>query len=169
MSRICRSMGKFMETGFHELEHDWKMRLLKTPLNSEATNAEKKRQENGKERRPSRKGQGKRHRKPPPYHQQAGGDGAEMSRRKRETPKYRYTAPTEGRRGEIRSSKKRTPKSHTAVLCHSRSKPDCPDPPSSKRWGVATTKNKRTRTAYGPVPQAWNEPTFSTLRVGQAQ
>ena len=51
-----------MEIRFHQLEHESKMRLLKThtPLNGDVTKPTGKAKKNGKERRPSRKGQANR-------------------------------------------------------------------------------------------------------------
>ena len=50
---------EFMETRFHELEHESQMRLLKTHSHTSERRgykADKKRQEKGKERRHIRKG-----------------------------------------------------------------------------------------------------------------
>ena len=82
--------GQIMEVRFHELEHEAKMRLLKTHSHTSERRdyeADKKCQGKGKERRPIlrtiRKGQEKRQRKPPPYYLKGGG-GSRMRRRKTE-------------------------------------------------------------------------------------
>ena len=76
---------KFMETRFHELEHESKMRLLKTHSHTSGWRgyeADKERQVKVKERRPLGKRQETCQRKTPLYHLERG-DGARTCRRKR--------------------------------------------------------------------------------------
>ena len=66
MNRLFKNVGKSWKTRSQELEHGSKMRLLKTHSQTSGRRdyeADKERQEKkGKERRPIRKGQGKRQR-----------------------------------------------------------------------------------------------------------
>ena len=82
--------GKFMETRFHELEGESKMRLLKNHSRTSERReyeADEERQEKRERRGPFRKRQEKRRRKPPPDHLKRGG-GARVCRRKSRKPKY---------------------------------------------------------------------------------
>lgn len=79
--------GKLMNTQFHKLDHESKMRLRKThPHTSEqrGNEVEKKHQEKEKERRSTRTGQKKRHKENNFHITGRPGGGAKTSRRKYE-------------------------------------------------------------------------------------
>ena len=72
---IYAEYGKLMETRFHEVEHESKMRLLKTHSHTSERRdyeADKERQEKRERKRPIDKGKETRERKPPPYHLKGG-------------------------------------------------------------------------------------------------
>ena len=107
--------GKFVEARFHELEHESKIRLLKThSYTSERRDceADKERQKNGEKRRPIRKEQEKRERKPPPYHLK-GGAGLEHFDGKAENRSSATTLSRATKRNY--TTEKRNKKSHSPV------------------------------------------------------
>ena len=113
-----------------------KMRLLKTHSHTSerpGNEADKERQEKGKERTPISKGQGKRRRSP------ARGDRARCVNG---NAKNQSSATTLARGGEAKfDRRKRENKSHT-VLCHSRSSHNTQIASGSERGGIGRTKNK---------------------------
>ena len=83
-------IGEFTETRFHEVDHESKMRLLKTHSHTsgqQGSEAEKERQETRKERGSASKAKGKKSTKTtamPPA--RGGGGGARRLRQKTRTP-----------------------------------------------------------------------------------
>ena len=137
--------GKFVEARFHELEHESKIRLLKThSYTSERRDceADKERQKNGEKRRPIRKEQEKRERKPPPYHLK-GGAGLEHFDGKAEN-RSSATTLSRGAKRKYTTEKEKT-KSHT-VPCHSRSSQNTQIAPGSERGGSAGRERKKHET-----------------------
>ena len=149
MSRICKSMRKFVQTPI-ELEHESQMRLLKTQSHTSERRAyetDKDCQVKRKDRRPIRKGQKKRHGKPPPYHLEGGAGRKRVDGR----AKNRSSATTAARGDEANYTIEKKKKNHT-VLCHIRSGKSTQNAPGPEGGMICRTKKERTRKLAVPRP-----------------
>ena len=137
MSRICKSMRKFVQTPI-ELEHESQMRLLKTQSRTSERRAyetDKDCQVKRKDRRPIRKGQKKRHGKPPPYHLEGGAGRKRVDGR----TKNLGSATTGARGDEANYTTEKKKKSHSLVPHSEWQKyPECPRP----REGVSAGRKR---------------------------
>ena len=149
---------KFVETRFHELKHEPKMRLLKTHSHTSERRgyeADKKRQEKREKGGLSvgdRKNGNENHCR---ITCKGGGRGEAVStetRRPQVAPRSSATTLTKGGAAKIISPKKENTKSH-AVLYHSRSSQILQIAPGSGQGGNSRTKKKRARRTDCPVPQ----------------
>ena len=151
MSRICRIMGKFVETPVPRTRTCVEDAAPQNPLPHLWTARLRSRQGT-----PSKKGkkgslsetERKRQWKPPPCHLEGGAARRKRADRKANT---QSSAATAARGGEAKLHHRKGETSHSPVPQSAWQ--NYLEHPPAPRGGVGRTKKKRTRKTYNPVPQ----------------